>query len=248
MGRFVTIVGEPPPYIVTATDYAGTDDYFTASSNTTPNGKDGTILVFVRYDGGVASQRVWTIHDSGTPASFRLGRNGSNFPFVAIDSSAGAVNSLDLRSNSTVTNDGLWHSLLMSWNVTTGFGQFYQDDVAVTNLVSATNVNLRYGGAATTIAGTEGSPPSGDFNGCMCMAGFWTSAIDLSVTANRRKFITASNKPADLGTDGSVPFGSQARLFSRSGRWDTDETGSSFGSFTLQPGSTVGPCSNSPSD
>lgn len=37
--------------------------------------------------------------------------------------------------------------------------------------------------------------------------------IDLSIEANRRKFIDTNGKPVNLGVDGSIPFGSPPILY-----------------------------------
>ena len=50
------------------------------------------------------------------------------------------------------------------------------------------------------------------------MADTWIApdqSIDFSVTANRRKFIDASGKPADLGANGQTPTGTPPPLFLR---------------------------------
>jgi len=39
------------------------------------------------------------------------------------------------------------------------------------------------------------------------------TSLDLSSTANRRKFISAEDKPVDLGSDGSTPTGTAPLIF-----------------------------------
>ena len=70
----------------------------------------------------------------------------------------------------------------------------------------------------------------------MSIADFYfnpTTYIDLSVTANRRKFISASLHPVDRGATGSIPTGT-APIMYQSGAvasWQTNKgTG---GGFTL---------------
>jgi hypothetical protein len=52
------------------------------------------------------------------------------------------------------------------------------------------------------------------------LADFWfdagrTSLFDLSIVANRRKFIDPLGKPVDLGATGSIPTGSPPAFFLR---------------------------------
>ncbi len=69
--------------------------------------------------------------------------------------------------------------------------------------------------------------------------------IDLSVEANRRKFISSSGRPVDLGSDGSVPTGSAPDIFlsGDTATWHTND--GVGGGFTengaLTDGATVTP-------
>jgi len=72
------------------------------------------------------------------------------------------------------------------------------------------------------------------------------SFIDFTVESNRRKFISASGKPVDLGSDGSAPTSSAPLVFlsGDTGTWHTNK--GSGGGFTENGEITT--ASTSPSD
>lgn len=51
------------------------------------------------------------------------------------------------------------------------------------------------------------------FNGCLAELWFDTTWMDLTVTANRRKFRSAAGQPVFLGTQGQIPTGSQPLIY-----------------------------------
>lgn len=70
--------------------------------------------------------------------------------------------------------------------------------------------------------------------------------LDIGVEANRRKFIDAAGKPAELGADGSVPTGTKPLLFFRGPTDDWHTNKGSGGGFTESGALTDG--ASSPSD
>jgi hypothetical protein len=67
------------------------------------------------------------------------------------------------------------------------------------------------------------------------------TSLDLSVESNRRKFITSSLKPVDLGADGARPTGTSPILFLSGGPdlWHTNR--GSGGGMTLNGALTAAP-------
>ena len=134
---------------------------------------------------------------------------------------------------------------LLSFRISTGTAYYYVNDVA-----QPVNWVIGFGGTfgatpASTVTthyvpGVGGAPTGGGF---YSDAWFGTTAglIDLTVTANRRKFINADLTPADLGSNGQTPFGTPPALFmsapagSVAPDWRTNR-GSFGGTFSLFAG------------
>lgn len=70
--------------------------------------------------------------------------------------------------------------------------------------------------------------------------------LDFSVESNRRKFIDATGKPVDLGSDGSTPTGTAPRIFFSGDYTDFPVNQGTGGTFTLT--GTLTNASTSPSD
>lgn len=111
-----------------------------------------------------------------------------------------------------------WLNILSSWNTNAAAGaktgQLYINDVsdASVNSDTAAAFNIGYADIDWSIgarADTGGSKYSGD------IAEYWftPTQIDFSVTANRRKFISASGHPVDLGSTGQTPTGTSAIIY-----------------------------------
>lgn len=100
--------------------------------------------------------------------------------------------------------------------------QAYFNDVDINTLSSSTLFNDGSAGALTMLMNglSLGIPdtPADDTPLTGYLADYWIGAgqlIDFSVMANRRKFISASGKPVNLGADGSIPTGTAPAVFLR---------------------------------
>lgn len=113
-----------------------------------------------------------------------------------------------LQANSSSTlSAGVWYHVIVSWLIagSTPTWRVYINDTADAN----------GGGGSGTIDYTQARWYVGAdvFNNARFLNGdfaelfFIPQSIDLTVTANRRKFISATGGPVSLGNDGSVPFG-----------------------------------------
>ena len=109
----------------------------------------------------------------------------------------------------------VWHHILVSMNVSTQTGYLYvNDNLEVTGSLSALSLTTTgmaddcYVGGAFNFASFFTLAP-GSFSDVW----FDSSYIDLSVTANRRKFITADKRPVFLGVNGQLPTGSQPTIY-----------------------------------
>jgi hypothetical protein len=145
---------------------------------------------------------------------------------------------------------GNWFHYLASWDTSTGDTSkcyVYINDVnrfdplssntfvANRTIDYATSITGHVVGGSEDAAGTTRTPSTN-----AAMADFYFAPgqwLDLSVTANRRKFIDGTGRPVDLGSDGSTPTGTKpAFLLHTSGgesaaNFATNRTGN--GNFTV---------------
>lgn len=155
------------------------------------------------YCGGSTSneQRVILDPDGVTP-----NRNNANITLQNSGSSE------VFQANAGLFTENTWHHILASGDASDGYGQLYVDDGLVANFtinagaVDFTQPNHRIGWDI----GEVSARLTGELADIYINFGEY---LDLSVTANRRKFIADSGKPVALGSDGSRPTGSQPIIF-----------------------------------
>lgn len=217
-----------------AYDYDGTNDYATRGADLTgaADGKQGTFSAWVRVDAGDGTNRFLLSNATTVagntnriivwmPASNVVrfqGRNAAGTDILVVDSSAYVAGAT-------------WRHLLASWDLTdTGKRHIYISDVSdLATVTTYTDDTIDYAVGDWAI----GASPGGalPWNGCISELLFHTTYIDLSVTANRRKFITAAGKPANLGSNGALPLGVQPLLYAPTG--DASNNKGSGGNFTV---------------
>jgi hypothetical protein len=132
--------------------------------------------------------------------------------------------------DSYVASSALWRHFMASWDMA-GNSHVYVDGIPTKNIVTYVNCNLAY-----TFTGYSPGWQCWDardgymFLGSLAEFYFTNTYLDLSIQANREKFLK-NNKPVFLGNDGSVPIGVAPKLFfSRSGSEATSAFGINKGS------------------
>jgi hypothetical protein len=134
--------------------------------------------------------------------------------------------------------DGNWHNLMFASDTNHAAGQkifqLYLDDVPVSTTVSNDGPafsNPTNGQTFTISDGfQQGAPITGE------IFDYWLGCgqfLDLSVTANRRKFIDGSGKPMALGTDGELPTGTSPAVFCHGNASTFATNQGTGGAFTL---------------
>ena len=137
------------------------------------------------------------------------------FFFVRIVTTAPHTASKIENNNEVDLDDGNWHHVIVSADMTVlNKVDLYIDDTQITPTISVftTGSTLNIGGGTFYL----GQIQNGNSKLEADIADFWIDTgtyIDLSVEANRRKFIDAAGNPVDLGSDGSAPTGSSPELF-----------------------------------
>lgn len=215
--------------------YDGANDYQTRGADLTGivDGKTGIVSFWI---GPGADGALLTVLGGGANISAGGGlfvyRSSFNLVGVRGRSAAGAI-VLDLNSSITdvTVANGVRH-VMISWDLTNPARRHvYVDDVDVTASTTHTNtaIDLTTGNFAIG-AETDGG---NKLNGGLTELFFHNTYLDLSIEANRRKFIQADGKAvASLGANGSDPLGVQPLIYAPTG--DASGTGNkgSAGPFT----------------
>ena len=147
--------------------------------------------------------------DSIRGLQVRIG-NGGALVFSAIDSAGSNV--LYVTYNSFFSLD-TWTHVMIEWDCTgtnkyvniARNGIFYSNDT-----ISNSNVFL-----TTNSLTLNGTPINTNLQEPISFYDLWYDLVnpDISLSATRQKFITVGGSPVNLGVNGSLPFGSQPRLF-----------------------------------
>lgn len=218
-------VGPLPAVAATSTTYAagavnfdGTNDYTTRGAQFTnqANSKSGILSVWLKFaaggDGG--EQSVFQILGPGVDfvIRFAVKREATNKFSVDARTSAG-TQVLIMTSTTSWTSANGWIHFLLAWNLATPVARMYVNDV-----------DDETAGSTETDGTIEYAIASGDnYFGTRNAAGIKLNAdvaefyfapgqfLDISSSANRRKFITAGLKPVNLGADCSTPTGTAPR-------------------------------------
>ena len=145
---------------------------------------------------------------------------GTGFvPFIRLRTNVGPTVILEVLATTALTLNA-WNHVLMSWDLRAGATyasdfHMYLNDVSV-KPGAPTTFTTATAGADWAGGGNPAGYRIGIGNGIGVVAGdprfsgiwlSWSAATDLSITANRRKWITAALEQTPLGTDGSLPLG-----------------------------------------
>lgn len=170
------------------------------------NGKQGIISAWIKMGGSDAAVQV--LFGRSSTAGLRLIR-GSSGRLIVQGNNAGGTSILSIQTNSTTINAAAgWKHVLASWNLATAYGKIYingVDDTSATITLTDDTVNYATGDAGV---GSYTASTFSQLTGQMMdLYVNMATSLDLSVQANREKFILGG-APVDLGADGSTPTGS----------------------------------------
>ena len=235
--------------VVDAVRLSGTNSWWrNAALSGAANGKKGILSVWYKL-----AVPAWDgfemIMFGGNPDNIALRRAADNKLRLYFYDVTAATAAFDVKVSATSVADGKWHHFLASWDAAITSMQIYIDDlpVGVTNVVPRNNINIGYN-HTNWIFGS-------DWNSTFPWAGelsefYFNQAtnLDLLDDANRRKFITASKRPVDLGSNGATPTGT-APIWYHSGSAPTAfrSNKGTGGAFTTGVTGTLQPPSNTPS-
>ncbi len=209
-----------------ATDLDGTNDYYLLGADLTGNadGKVGIFSAWFRLDGGDGAIQYFV--DNVAFHSY-VQRNAAN-NLLVVGKNSGGDTILDIRSATTYTISSSCFNVIASCDMTLGWDLYVNDvsDKGAENTFTDDTIDYttaQWGIAARFTTGAS------SFNGALSEFYFTNEYLNLSVAANRRKFISASGKPVPLGPDGSGPTGTAAIIYAPDGNPTVNQgTGGNF--------------------
>lgn len=204
----------PPPapwsFSVAAADFNGTDTAFVrnAALSGITNSKRATISAWIAPR-AIGNRAIYRANDLGIAPLGIL--NSTNLAVSSMRNGPLSANQIVLLQSSAtaMVADGIWRHVLISWDLAAGLRHLYLNDVA--DRSGDTVVDSAPSATSHTAFGIGRVPgsTSGRYNGGLAEIYFnFEEYIDLSVEANRRKFISAEGEPVSLGEHGELPTGS----------------------------------------
>jgi len=238
-------------YSANAADFDGASYIRSTSGNLDADSKQGIFSTFARFDGsdGVQKALVHYSQSGGTNVRFIIERTAGNVLRI-VGRNASGTDILDISTVATITADATWHHVACSWDLAdTAKRHCYIDGSSSLSVTTYTDDTIDYAHSAgshrKTIGGNSGTTPGALMNGCLSELFFDNIYFDLSAAGNLEKFRSASGKPVNLGSDGSIPTGSQPTLYFRTAvpDWETN-SGTSSGPWSESGTLTI--CSSLP--
>lgn len=235
-------------YVSSGRDFDGSTQYAILAQALT-DVQQVVFSVWFRLDGGDnALQVVFTNTDTDIASRVKISRNASNKLVVVIKNTTGGT-VMSWTSASDVVAGPTWRHILGSANSQTGAGSIYLDDAIdgtpTLGPGGIYNIDWNYLAKPFAVGAFNTGTPSGYFDGCLSEVFIGMAYLDFTVEANRRKFISDTGKPVDLGDTGTIPYGVQPIIYLPNG--DPADNVGTLGNFTVVNG-PLSASSTSPSD
>jgi hypothetical protein len=210
-----------------ATDLDGTSDYYALGSDLSGNadGKKGTFSGYIRIDGGNGTNR-YVLCNTGVRFCVYVS-TVNKISVIGYNSTPTKI--LHLQTVNTFSASTNWIHILMSWDLEAGVSHLYINGVSDKSEVTLTDDTIDY--TATNWGFGSAAGGGNKWNGAISEAWFQPNVyFDFSDADERVKFLTLLNQPEDLGSDGSIPTGTQPILYVPDG--DATTNAGSGGNFT----------------
>lgn len=194
--------------------FDGTNDYLTRGAALTGvvDGKIGIFAARVRMLGGNGSIQILSSNRDATIQPFIIERFLTN-KIRIIGNTTGAITTLLLDSTATITADGSYHNILMSWDVGTDDNHVYFDGVSGINQIISDDANIDYTSVEFSVGAyfNAANKLNADLDVIYLNL---AEKMDFSVEANRLKYFDASGNwvPSRTG-GGSEPTGNKPILY-----------------------------------
>ena len=235
---------DPPEIGVNAVNFDGTNDYLNRGAGLTGAVDAKTAIMSLWVLKGVDDDEIWSIGTAPERIVHRV--NAANlhiFKFM----NAAAATIWTGRINTTLTIADGWTHVLIALNSASEVRTVHLNDVLATITFEEFLADGVIDFTTTDIfIGRQGTQDSGRWNGDLAEFYLTNEFLDMTVVANRRKFISANGKPVDLNADGSRPTGTAALVY-QSGPTDDWHTNKGAGEGFTETGALTD-ASTSPSD
>lgn len=259
--QLMAAAGGGSDFYAKAVTFNGSTQYLTRGADLTSNAdsKVGIFSCWLKFNasGDANQNNIYATTQSGVPSTsgqFFVFRSPSGSPFFnrlnvfgqAPDDTA----AFNVVSDDSFTSADGWVHLLASWDLANNLAHMYINDVVNESSSNKNNKNVDY----TKPEHAVGSSSVGATKFAGDMAELYLNNdeyIDITVEANRRKFISALGKPVDLGSNGQRPTGASPIVYL--GIRDGDASSvfavnkGTGGNFTVN-GGVLSIASTSPSD
>lgn len=193
--------------------FDGSADYFARGGGLTgaADSKLMTFSAWVYLPGTTSGRLIASVNSlAGGTGRTRVIMSGNQFSFIGYNAAEAEI----LNINSPVLTQGQWHHVVASVDLAnTSNRHIYIDGVSALNaVVTYTNDTMDFTMADWGVGGY----PNGTSLFTGRIAELWFAPgvyIDLSVEANRLKFIDQWGRPARLGATGNLPTGSAPLVY-----------------------------------
>lgn len=224
-------------YPVGACNFGGSPQKLQNTNSITAS--DGcTISLWVKFNSSSTNQQQFFSYANVAVTNlFIAGKlNGLDKLFFEIDTAAG---SYVLRTNGNYNNLNGWIHFLVSVNTNfssgSRLGSIYVNDIRDTIFFLSSGgpfqALVNNSGQAFQI-GSNDAYSSKYLDGSVSELYIANGYTDLSIISNRRRFITASKRPAFLGTNGSLPTGSPPLIYLKGSGTGFNVNSGTLGNFT----------------
>lgn len=191
--------------------FDGTNDFGARGADLTGNAdsKVGTISFWFWLDSNAADENIRATTAGDMRVEFLTATASIQ---VRAENAAGTVILAVRADPAGGISAGAWHHVALSWDLATaGSGRGWLDDADVYAEPTFTNDTIDYTKSDHWVgSGAAGANP---FAGRLGEYYETREYIDLDTESNRRKFISASGTPVDLGSNGSTPTGNQPIIY-----------------------------------
>ena len=231
------------PTTSTSVVFDGSNDNLSRGANLTglSNGKVFTCSFFFRITNtGSSNLRIMNSESSG--GQFVIARGGSSadkkFHFRGFNSSGSEICSVNC--NKIFEDSAQWHHIMCSVDLANSAAHLYVDGLDdKASSPTLTNDTIDWTNGDWFIGSDENG--NNKFHGDIAEL-YWTNEfLDLSSASNRLKFLTASGEPANLGSDGSTPTGTQPIIYLKNAFGTFQNNLGSGGNFSVGGALTAGP-------
>jgi hypothetical protein len=232
--------GSPEYYPSALGDFDGAADYLTRGADLTGNSpaKLGVCSFWFRVDGGDGLQMTVFRNTGGF---FNTSRMPSGV--MQVYGHSGSEIALTIATVATFDATSPWHHFMASWDTSNGISHLYIDEASDNNETVNVDTTILYNRPDWAI-GAKPEDAGLPFNGSLSEVYLNTAEyLDLSVEANRPKFISADGYPVDLGPSGYKPTGTAPIVYMRTQFNNCGLNSGTGGDFTINgsPDYTVGP-------